>query len=89
MEHDACEQDDTRANLDDEIAQAGEIGPLCAPCPDEEDRRDGGPFPEDKEGDEVACKDGSNGGTCVKEGADLLHGVANVPCVDEADKGGE
>jgi hypothetical protein len=83
----AGQQQDARAHLNDEIAHAGAIGALRAARPDQEDRRDGGQFPEHEKGDQVAGIDRADGPAGIDQRRHLLRCVRHLERVEHVDGG--
>ena len=87
MDEDSGQQDEAGADLDDQIAHARGVSAPGAPAPDQQYRGNRGHFPGHEEGDQVAGKDGGDGGSGVDEAGPVLYAVAQMEGVDRAEDG--
>ena len=86
---DARKQQDARKDLDAEIAHRGEVGSAGAGLQDQENRGDGGQFPEHEQREQVAGEDRRYGGPGIGERHTVLDTVVRVQSIDGVEQCGD
>ena len=89
VKQDACQQQNPRADLDDEIPYSGLVCALGSAGKYQENRGQSRNLPIDKQGDEVCRKHRTNRAADVQHGRDMLHRIAHMQRIKSRDKGGD